>query len=324
MDVSLKKFLKHFFLYLIIITLLLVPVRLLLGRASETRIFSGEENLLRDLETLVDSDSPFHEEFRDSKRVNVLVMGVNHGMTDTLMLASYDLDLQRIDVISVPRDTYYYREGYTHPAAHKINAIYNAEGAVGTARAVSDILLGMPIHYYAVVDYADVEKVVDSMGGVPIHIPQRMQYSDPYDKPVPLKIDIPAGEQVLDGKTAVGYLRFRSYPQGDIGRVAAQQAFIQAAFKQALGKDLLKVVNTALDNVDSDISLGMAVKLGTRALGLKSEDLHTWLTPGKAATANKLSYWWTDSEQIEEMLRQIYDPPAEEEGTTPAGVDAEE
>ncbi|HVI42049.1 MAG TPA: LCP family protein, partial [Anaerovoracaceae bacterium] len=118
---------------------------------------------------LVDQNSPFFEAFKDKNRVNILLMGINDGMTDTLMLGSYDLDTKHVDVISIPRDTYYPREGADSPAEKKINCIYNVHKAVGTAEAVSDILMGMPINYYVVVDYDVIRKVVDSMGGVPMN-----------------------------------------------------------------------------------------------------------------------------------------------------------
>jgi hypothetical protein len=73
--------------------------------------------------------------------------------------------------------------------------------------------MGMPIHYYVVVDYDAVKKVVNSMGGVPMDIPFHMYYSDPYDKP-PLSIDIPKGHQVLNGDKAVEFLRFRKGAEG--------------------------------------------------------------------------------------------------------------
>ena len=68
---------------------------------------------------------------------------------------------------------------------------------VGLANAVSETLCGIPINYYAVVDYDSVRTIVDGIGGVPIDVPMAMNYDDPYDKP-PLHIRIPAGEQVLD------------------------------------------------------------------------------------------------------------------------------
>ncbi|HZK60920.1 MAG TPA: LCP family protein [Anaerovoracaceae bacterium] len=312
-NIDWKAFGKQFAIYFIIFTLVMIPVQLILNEIGGIRLFPGTQSIIRDMGYLVDEDSPFYNEFKNSERVNILVMGVNDGLTDTIMLASYDMKNQKIDVISVPRDTYYYREGYVNAAAHKINAIYASDGVIGTARAVSDVLLGIPINYYAVIEYDGVSKVVESMGGVPMNIPIDMVYSDPYDTP-PLKINIKKGEQVLDGKTSVEYLRFRKdYAEGDIGRVGAQQLFVKAAFKQAIGKDLIKVIRTTIENVDSDLPLGMAIKIGTNALGLEAESLTTYLTPGASGTSDGASYWRTDSKEIEQMIRQIYAPVVSEE-----------
>lgn len=307
-----KIFLKTFVTGFLIFTILLVPIQWGLSLVGNIRLFSGTENLMDEMPALVDQNSPFFEAFKDKNRVNILVLGVNHGMTDTIMLGSYDLDAKQVDVISIPRDTYYAREEANSAAAMKINAIYSVDKAVGTAAAVSDVLMGMPINYYVIVDYAVVKKVVDSMGGVPMDITFHMHYNDPYDDP-PLKIDIPEGYQVLNGDKSVEFLRFRKgsggyagYPEGDIGRIKAQQVFVKSAFRQALGFSLPKVVKTTLDNVDSDLPLGMATKLAANAVGLDGEDMQTVMIPGESGTKNGLSYWFPDEDGIEEMLTQIY------------------
>lgn len=302
---------RLFLLFFVVGLALLVPVRFAVQKIGDARIFSGTENLEEEMGAIVSSDSPFYAEFQNSKRVNVLVMGVNRGLTDTIMLVSYDTERQKVAVISIPRDTYYYRQGYARPEAHKINAIYAKDGAVGTARAVSDVLLGIPINYYMVVDYDAVKKVVDAMGGVPMDIPRDMNYSDPWDKP-PLRISIPKGKQVLDGEKAVQFLRYRhGYPDADIGRVKAQQTFVRAAFKQAVGPDLFKVIRITLENVDSDIPLKAAAGLGKKAATLSEEDLETYLTPGRPGNGGT-SYWKTDAREIESMIRSIYAPDREE------------
>lgn len=324
-----KTFLKTFVAGLLIFTIVLVPIQWGLSLVGNVRVFSGKENLMKDMPNLVDKNSPFFEAFKDKRRVNVLLIGVNDGMTDTLMLGSYDLDAQHVDVISIPRDTYYPREGADSPAEKKINSIYSVHKAVGTAEAVSDILQGMPINYYVVVDYKTVKKVVDSMGGVPMNITFHMHYNDPYDDP-PLKIDIPEGYQVLDGQTAVEFLRFRhsnpgsgypSYPEGDIGRIKAQQEFVKSAFRQALGFSLPKVVKTTLNNVDSDLPLGMATKLAAKAVGLKGDNIQTIMIPGKSGTKDGLSYWFADEDKVKDMLTQIYNmEPDTKDGTKDSGA----
>lgn len=314
-----KIFIKTFVTGFLIFTILLVPIQWGLSFVGHIRLFSGTENLMDDMPYLVDQNSPFFDAFKDKNRVNILMIGVNDGMTDTLMLGSYDLDAKHVDVISIPRDTYYPREDADSAAERKINSIYGVDKAVGTATAVSETLLGMPINYYVVVDYDVVRKVVDSMGGVPMNITFHMHYNDPYDDP-PLKIDIPEGYQVLDGDTAVEFLRFRKgsggyagYPEGDIGRIKAQQEFVKSAFRQALGFSLPKVAKTTLDNVDSDLPLGMATKLAASAVGLDGEDMQTVMIPGESGTKDGLSYWFPDEEAIEELLTQIYNIEPETE-----------
>lgn len=320
-----RTFLKTFLVGFFIFTLFLVPIQWGLDRVSSVRVFSGTENLTEDMPALVDPDSQFFEAFKDKNRVNILLIGVNDGMTDTLMLGSYDLDAKHVNVISIPRDTYFPRSDADSAAERKINSIYGVKKAVGTAEAVSEMLNGMPINYYVVVDYKAVKKVVDSMGGVPMNITFHMHYNDPYDDP-PLHIDIPEGYQVLDGQTAVEFLRFRKgsdgyagYPEGDIGRIKAQQEFVKSAFRQALGLSLPKVVKTTLDNVDSDLPLGMATKLAASAVGLDGEDIQTVMIPGESGTKDGLSYWFPDDEGVREMLTQIYN--LESDSTTDSAIE---
>lgn len=301
-----EEFLKRMLLYFVIFTLVLTPIQVGLQKLGGIRLFAGTVNIMRDMEYIVDPNSPFYKEFKDSGRVNMLVLGVDGGMTDVIMVASYDLKKQRVDVISVPRDTYYDRKGRSG-ASVKINAVYSSEGVVRTAEAVSDVLLGMPINYYAVIGYDDVRAIVNAMGGVPIYIEKPMRYSDIYDKP-PLHINIPAGQQTLNGDKTVEYLRYRSgYAQGDIGRIEAHRKFIEAAFVQALKSGLVDVAQTAMKTVESDISLGQMTKLAVKAAMLDGEDLQTWMVPGKSGTRSGLSYWFPDEGGTKEMIYAIYE-----------------
>ncbi|WP_164914304.1 LCP family protein [Aminipila luticellarii] len=307
-----KQFATFFLIAFVIFTIALMPVRFTLGKVGETRIFGGNESIMDQMDYIVDKSGPYYDLFSKSDRVNILVLGDNDGLTDTIMLASYDLKNQRLDIISVPRDTYYLRKGYKGAAAQKINAIYGSEGVIGTAKAVSDTLLGMPINYYAVIEFSDVEKIVNKIGGVPMDIPFTMKYNDPYDKP-PLHIYIEKGQQTLDGKKAVQFLRYRhGYPEGDIGRVKAQQEFIKSAMKQAIGPELPGVVKLGLEEIESDITLGTATKIATKAIGLDPQNISTYLAPGGPKTVNKASYWFVDTEKTGEMVEQIYKPVTED------------
>lgn len=308
-----KAFLKQFLIWLLIFTIVLVPARYLFDRLGKVRVFSGSENLMDELGTYIDPQSPFYKTFSESSRVNMLVLGINDGLSDTIMLGSFDLKNNYVDVISIPRDTYYYRPEAKSPGAFKINAIYRNGMAAGTAKAVSDLLFGMPIHYYAVIDYKGVGKIVDAIGGVPVDIPFHMYYKDPTDKP-PLYIDIPQGPAIINSDNVQEFLRFRKgspgypgYPEGDIGRIKAHQGFVKSAFKESIGLGFPKVVKTAIKNVDSDLNLAMALKIAGKGAELTKEDMETWLVPGKPGTKNGASYWWADGAGIRGMIEKIYD-----------------
>ena len=324
-----------FFLVLILATGVFTGVRVKAADKAQESVFQGETDvdeetgeevvvsLLKDMEPIaVNEGSVFYEEFQSKERVNVLCLGVNDGMTDTIMLVSYDMENQHIDIISVPRDTYYYRgAGFADFANHKINSIYSAAGVTKLAEAVSDLLYGMPIHYYMIVDYQVVKEVVASIGGVKFTVPFDMKYDDT-TKGYELHIDIKAGEQIIDESNVMEFLRFRhtnpsyaaqgykSYTDGDIQRSKVQQEFVIAAIKQSLASGkLMNAVKTVINskNIKSDLTYGMAVKIATKAIsGLSSEDITSYTLPGAPDYINELSFWVPDQGEISTMLQTIY------------------
>lgn len=310
-------FFRTFIIAFLLFTVICTPAFAVIGKVADIQFIgsSGGVTFEEDLHpVLVDPDSPFFEAFKDKKRVNVLLLGVNGGLTDTIMVASFDSKAKHLDLISIPRDTFYHRDGYNGEAENKLNAAYRKD-PLNTAKAVSEILHGMPLNYYAVIKYDGVEKIVESMGGVPMTIKKGgMYYKDPYDKP-PLVIAIPEGEQLLDGKQAVQFLRYRSgYSDADVGRAKAQQEFMKAAFKKSLGFDLPKIAKTVLENVESDITLGTATKLATKAIGMSPESMTTYTLP-HTPQGEAPWYVYPKAEEIAEMLKTIYSiEPEETEG----------
>lgn len=299
-------FVRTFLLAFVVFVLLCTPGMAIFGEVADINPWSEGDNVVleEELPAIVDENSPFFNAFSDKKRVNVLLLGVNGNLTDTIMVASFDTKAKHVDLISIPRDTYYHREGYNSEGENKINAAYRKD-PVNSARAVSEVLLGMPINYYVVLDYDGVANIIDSMGGVPMDIKFDMVYSDPYDTP-PLYINIKKGYKVLDGKDSVKFLRYRKgYLEGDIGRVKAQQEFMKSAFKQSLGFDLPKIAKTVFENVKSDITIGTATKLATKAVGISAEDIETYLLPG-TPLPDAPYYVIPDAEGTAEMINKIY------------------
>ena len=308
-----KAFFKTFLVVFLITLVLATPLMAAMNRVLDVNPGGDDVPVLEDeLDVLIDPESPFFDAFSNSKRVNILALGVNEneGLTDTIMLVSFDTENKLLDLIWIPRDTYYYRgAGYSDRAHHKINAVYR-KNPVNTAKAVSEILMDIPINYYVVLSYEGVANIVDSMKGVPMDIPFDMIYDDPLDTP-PLHINLKKGEQVLNGAQAVQFLRYRAgYPDADLGRIKAQQQFMKNAFKQCLSLDLPKIVTTAFDEIKSDITLKVALALASKAIGITGEDIRIHTMPIRTVDY----YVRPDVEGIMAMLTEIHMPaPVEEE-----------
>lgn len=305
-----KRFARIFVTALAAFLVVLIPASFAVSKFLNTSPFQGRLNLGQgeevQFEVLVDPESPFFEEFSDSERINILLMGVNPPLTDVLMLGSFDPKTKHVDIISIPRDTYYYRPGYaeTDYAQFKINAAYRGD-PVNTAKAVSDVLCGIPINYYAVVEYDDIRKIVNEMGGVPMYLEKDMDYDDEWDNP-PLHIHLKAGQQTLSGDDSVKFLRFRKgYAEGDIGRIKAQQVWMKNAMSQAINYGILKVADVAFKEIDSNLTYGALLSLGTKALGIEAENITTYTMPN---TPQPEPPWYVYPKQseIEDMLREIY------------------
>ena len=304
-----KIFFKFFFAFLVAFTLVFMPIAKAVSNVSlfnkdATEIVDGSESDTRGV--FVSQTGAFHSNYEEYDRLNMLAMGVNNKMTDTIMLVSWNMKDDTVDVISVPRDTYYHRAGYDANAEKKINAIYASEGVKASAEAVSDVLYGMEINYYAIIDYDAVRTIVDGVGGVPMNVKRNMHYEDPYDTP-PLVIDLKKGEQVLDGDHAVQFLLYRhGYVNGDLDRVEAQQEFVKSLYRQGIKNGVLSSVRLVTENVKSDLTVGAASRYALSALTIKDDSIETWTVPGVAQYIDETSYYIQNKEQTKEMLHQIY------------------
>ena len=195
----------------------------------------------------------------------VLILGRDTGgggNTDTMLLASYDVTNQKATVMSIPRDTM-----VNIPYDIKrINAVYNYGGGgdAGIQALYKEIsqLVGFEPDYQIVVEWEAVGEIVDAMGGVWFDVPRDMNYDDPYQD---LHIHQEKGYRLLSGDDAMQVLRYRhdnnmkyGYPDGDLGRIKTQQAFLQAVVEQMLQvKNITKINQFAKvfeKNVETDLS----------------------------------------------------------------------
>lgn len=250
----------------------------------------------------------------ESSRINVIAFGLNEYLADTMMFISFDPETPQLDILSIPRDTYYHIDGHDYPGQKKMNAIYGMRdigGVNGMKKYVSEFL-SVPIDYYVRVDFKAVEAIVDTLGGYEVTVPYDMVYDDIYDNP-PLHINIKAGRQTLKGSEAVKYLRFRqnndgTIREGDIQRIPRQQHFVDYMMNKALSFKLPSVINTIISSkyVKTDLTLEEALAYSLKAAVLKPEDINFYTVPGKDDMMKGVSYWIHDPYELEKMLFSIY------------------
>lgn len=270
---------------------------------SETKKITDTSNIY--VSNSFDYNSEIGKLAKNSKRFNILIVGLESYRTDTIILASYDTEDKKADLISIPRDTYYPRNMDDEAEFKKINAIYSQEGIESLTASVQD-LLGMPVDKYMIVDYDAVIACVDKLGGVEVDVPFHMVYSDPYDKP-PLYIDIPEGKQLLNGEQALKFLRYRKgYSNQDLGRIEAQQQFIKSAAKKALGFELPSLIKEAYSYIDTNLKLTDLVSLAGSVIGFSTDNISLNTLPGEEAPLEGLSFYLPDDEGINSMVLEIY------------------
>ena len=310
-DYKLKYFFKVFFVSLACFVLIIAGGIYLYSEKNvdATDIFKiitgkNEEN---------PNDTPLEKAILKKGRINILLLGLEHERTDTIMVASYDTKTKDVDIISIPRDTYCERDGFVNNANNRINTVYTVKGIEGLEEMVKSIT-GITVDKYITIDYEGVRKAVDAVGGVEVNVPFHMKYTDPYSDP-PLYIDIPEGNQVIYGDTAMEFLRFRKtnykgysgYAEGDLGRIKAQQDFVKSAIKKALSFKLPKVISEVYPYIGTDLSLAESTSLGVSSIGMSADDIDFHVLPGGTETRNGLSFYVANPDEVLNMIYEIYD-----------------
>lgn len=250
-------------------------------------------------------------ERQDGERTNILVLGVDArpgettSRSDTMILVSVDPELNKAAVVSIPRDTKVTIKGATEKIC-AANALGGPELAVST---VED-LMGIKIDYWVEMDFNGFKKIVDTLGGVTITVPQRMY------KPSE-GIDLQPGTKKLNGSEALAFVRFRDYNMGDIDRTSMQQEFIKALAKEVLQPKTItklpKLIKDLNQYVETNMKVTDMLRIASWAPGFSTESIIAQTLPGSfydEVDENGYllnSYWQVDKKQIANLLDNMFE-----------------
>ncbi len=219
-----------------------------------------------------------------SSRVTILIIGLDYRdweaggppRSDTMMLLTLDPISKTAGMMSVPRDMWVNIPQIN--SYHKINEAYRygelynlPGGGPGLATETVHAFLGVPINYYAQIDFYAFEKFIDEIGGIDVTVDSELKI-DPLGKGN--TIYLKPGTTHLNGAAALGFARMRYTNGGDFDRADRQQQVILAIRNQILKLNSLPTLIANAGNIYKDLAGGIrtnltidqALKLGMFAL----------------------------------------------------------
>ncbi|ALC90890.1 transcriptional regulator [Bacillus sp. FJAT-18017] len=217
--------------------------------------------------------------------VNVLLLGSDsrgekQARTDTIMVGHYNPKTQEIKLISLMRDMYVSIPGH---GEHKLNAAYTY-GGPELLRQTINLNFGLDIHHYAIVDFEGFEKAVDLL------VPDGIEVDIPYEMSEGIDMTLEKGNQRLNGKELLGYVRFRQDRLSDFGRVQRQQEVITKLKDEAVSlhsvtklPDLLGLLGTY---IDTDIDTPTLLTIGKDILSNESGEIQSIRIPEDGSFTN--------------------------------------
>lgn len=168
-----------------------------------------------------------------NKPMNILLIGSDQsalpgdpGRSDTQMLVRLDPETKSISMLSLPRDLRVYIEGVGY---NKMNAAYSYGGPALVIKTFKQVT-GLPINGWIEVNFGGFWHVVNILDG--IYMPIDHRYFVPASADYK-SIDLEAGYQLVRGKQALNFVRFRHDQNGDFTRMQRQQLFLKEVQRQS-------------------------------------------------------------------------------------------
>lgn len=246
------------------------------------------------------------------ERTIFLVVGVDkqETLTDTIMLMCFNAKTNKLDIISIPRDTKIEVDGQTKKI-NSVNGYYGGgEDGIFALSACLEKMLDIKIDYYIKISCDAFKNIVDGIGGIEFDVPMRMKYSDPAQD---LFIDLQEGVQLLNGEQAEGLVRFRKgYERADLQRVEVQRDFIKVFLKTALSKEnIIKnptaYINTFFNDIETDFSLKDDLPAYIASfINFNAENVTGYTLEGDGKYIGGISYFIPDKTKNKKLVYDIF------------------
>ena len=237
-------------------------------------------------------------------RVNVLIMGLDYRdweagetpRTDTMIILTLDPLNKTAAMVSIPRDLWVSIPGFEHGkinTAYYLGEVYNLPGGgAGLAARTVEQLLGVPVQYYAQIDFQAFIDFIDHIDGVRLT----------FDEPMVLDrlgkwntVTIEPGVITLPGDYALAYVRARKTEGGDFDRSQRQQILMMAVRDRILEFDMMpklvarapEIYNDLSAGINTNMSLNEAIRLGWSVLEVDRDKIGQYVISNEYVTLGK-------------------------------------
>lgn len=230
--------------------------------------------------------------------------------TDSIILARVDATTQQVTLISIPRDTKVVYNGSTM----KINAVFtygqidDGNGAEEMVEAVNE-LCGVEISEYAEINFQGMENLIDAVGGIDLYIPE----GDAVEGDSHLDVDVPAGQQHLDGEHALAFARSRYlFADGDYTRMRHQRMVLGALADKILNNldigTIPAILDSLADMVHTSLSVDEILSLVSAMRGMDTDSMYSANIPswaGEDTYIDGQSYVFVYEDELAAMMERV-------------------
>lgn len=263
--------------------------------------------------------------------INILLLGTDARpdetamRTDTMILLTLDQQSGVAGMLSLPRDLWVPIPEFNLNA--KINTAYTlgeenhyTGGGAQLAKNTVSSFIGQPVDYYVRVNFRGFVELLDLIGGVEIDVPYTI-----HDEEYPTAdygvetFHLEAGQQLLDGETALKYVRTR-HTDSDFGRARRQQQLLRAVLDKVLRLNMIPQLLTQLptfvytmrSSIDTDMQMTTQLQLATYLSQHPPQEVRTLVLDDQYGEAKVTEDWgWIlqpDRQKVREALREFFQP----------------
>ncbi len=252
--------------------------------------------------------------------INIVLLGTDVNFrrldgtwrTDSIIIASVDIEDGSVGLLHVPRDLWVYIPNYGHNRINTADLWGELDKEGGGPERVKETIhhnLGIPIHYYVKMHREGFKEVVDTLGGVDIDVAC----------PLP-ELGLEAGMHHLDGEMAYEFVHTRE-TSSDYDRGRRQRKMLMALWEQSLTTDIIvklpQLWVSMGDTFETDIPMDQALNLARLGLQIDFQDIDTKAISGKQTknwtTPEGLMVLLPREQELQILLEEFYAPDREPE-----------